>query len=211
MPVNITDKDEVFDDNFWNQLYKKELVPWSNAPANLLKNFVEYLPKGAKILDLGCGRGRNSFFLERLGFEVLGLDISETAIQQAKDKNSKCKFKVFDLMHEEWPKDFDAVIDFGFYHFLPSQYRKEYVSKLNNTLNNKGIYCQQSGRNDIEHSYNRIPGEYVPPELNKEDIVFNNYTVILCEELTIPPHDHWGKYPCWNLIARKNFENSNNF
>ena len=153
MPVNITDKDEVFDDNFWNQLYKKELVPWSNAPANLLKNFVEYLPKGAKILDLGCGRGRNSFFLERLGFEVLGLDISETAIQQAKDKNSKCKFKVFDLMHEEWPKDFDAVIDFGFYHFLPSQYRKEYVSKLNNTLNNKGIYCQQSGRNDIEHSY----------------------------------------------------------
>ena len=211
MPVNITDKDEVFDDNFWNQLYKKELVPWSNAPANLLKNFVEYLPKGAKILDLGCGRGRNSFFLERLGFEVLGLDISETAIQQAKDKNSKCKFKVFDLMHEEWPKDFDAVIDFGFYHFLPSQYRKEYVSKLNNTLNNKGIYCQQSGRNDIEHSYNRIPGEHVPPELNKEDIVFNNYTVILCEELTIPPHDHWGKYPCWNLIARKNFENSNNF
>jgi len=211
MPVNITDKDEVFDDNFWNQLYKKELVPWSNAPANLLKNFVEYLPKGAKILDLGCGRGRNSFFLERLGFEVLGLDISETAIQQAKDKNSKCKFKVFDLMHEEWPKDFDAVIDFGFYHFLPSQYRKEYVSKLNNTLNNKGIYCQQSGRNDIEHSYNRIPGEYVPPELNKEDIVFNNYTVILCEELTIPPRDHWGKYPCCNLIARKNFENSNNF
>tara|TARA_Y100000022_G_scaffold36740_1_gene29986 strand:+ start:1184 stop:1819 length:636 start_codon:yes stop_codon:yes gene_type:complete len=211
MPVNITDKDEVFDDNFWNQLYKKELVPWSNAPANLLKNFVEYLPKGAKILDLGCGRGRNSFFLERLGFEVLGLDISETAIQQAKDKNSKCKFKVFDLMHEEWPKDFDAVIDFGFYHFLPKQYRKEYVSKLNNTLNNQGIYCQQSGRNDIEHSYNRIPGGYVPPELNKEDIVFNNYTVILCEELTIPPHDHWGKYPCWNLIARKNFENSNNF
>ena len=41
MPVNITDKDEVFDDNFWNQLYKKEVVPWSNAPANLLKSLIE--------------------------------------------------------------------------------------------------------------------------------------------------------------------------
>ena len=103
MPVNITDKDEVFDDNFWNQLYKKEVVPWSNAPANLLKSLIEYLPTDAKILDLGCGRGRNSFFLDQYGYKVLGLDISETAIQQAKDKKSKCEFKVFDLMHEEWP------------------------------------------------------------------------------------------------------------
>ena len=203
MPVNITDKDEVFDDNFWNQLYKKEVVPWSNAPANLLKSLIEYLPTDAKILDLGCGRGRNSFFLDQHGYKVLGLDISETAIQQAKDKKSKCEFKVFDLMHEEWPKDFDAVIDFGFYHFLPETYRKNYMQKLYTSLKPNGIYCQQSGRNDIEHSYNRIPGEYIPPELNKEDIIFDKYNILLCEEITIPPHGQWKKYPCWNLIARK--------
>ena len=106
-------------------------------------------------------------------------------------------------MHEEWPKDFDAIIDFGFYHFLPETYRNNYMQKLNTSLKPNGIYCQQSGRNDIEHSYNRIPGEYIPPELNKEDIIFDKYNILLCEEITIPPHGQWKKYPCWNLIARK--------
>lgn len=203
MPVNITDIDEVFDADFWNSIYKKELVPWSNAPANLLKKFVEYLPKDAVILDLGCGRGRNSFFLEQCGYEVLGLDISKRAIAQANEKGTNCIFRQFDLMNEEWPIGFDAVIDFGFYHFLPETYRHEYVRKLNASLKPNGIYCQQSGRNDIEHSYNRIPGEYIPPELNKEDIIFDKYSILLCEEITIPPHGQWKKYPCWNLIARK--------
>ena len=51
MPVNITDIDEVFDADFWNSIYKKELVPWSNAPANLLKKFVEYLPKVTSLFE----------------------------------------------------------------------------------------------------------------------------------------------------------------
>ena len=204
MPVNITSKDEVYDNEFWDNIYSKDAVPWSDAPANFLKQFVKHLEPKYKILDLGCGRGRNSIYLNKLGFDVTGLDLSKEAIDQAKKIDSTCKFHQFDLMEQEWPRGFDAIIDFGFYHFIPNDKRQVYIENLLKSLNSNGIYCQQSGRNDLEHTYNRIPGEYIPPELDEAEILLTKYfDTISLEEITLPPHGQWKKYPCWNLIAKK--------
>jgi SAM-dependent methyltransferase len=42
------------------------------------------LPKESHILDLACGRGRHSMFLNRLGYKVTGVDLSENSIAFAK-------------------------------------------------------------------------------------------------------------------------------
>ena len=41
-------------------------------------------PAGARILDIGCGAGREAFALHAMGFRVTGVDISETAIEAAR-------------------------------------------------------------------------------------------------------------------------------
>lgn len=43
---------------------------------------IRQLPSGAKILDVGCGLGREAFALADLGFDVVGIDISKEAITQ---------------------------------------------------------------------------------------------------------------------------------
>lgn len=43
-----------------------------------------YLPHGARILDVGCGNGVISRHLGRMGYEVLGIDVSEKTISQAR-------------------------------------------------------------------------------------------------------------------------------
>src|SRR5699024_4430381 len=51
-----------------------------------------------KILDLACGIGRHSIQLNKLGYEVWGIYLSEKSIKEAKEEeNSKLHFDVFDM------------------------------------------------------------------------------------------------------------------
>lgn len=77
------------------------------------------LPDDAKILDLACGRGRHSIYLNKLGFDVTGIDLSKNSIDQAKaNENDKLKFEVHD-MRKPFPGEFDAVFNlftsFGYF------------------------------------------------------------------------------------------------
>ena len=74
------------------------------------------LPKKSyrKILDIGCGDG---FITSRLpGEEVIGVDISENAIQQARDKYKKLSHisfetaSLFELPESGWDQTFDLIV-----------------------------------------------------------------------------------------------------
>lgn len=79
------------------------------------KEFRKFINNGDKVLDLGCNAGRFSFYLEEnFQADVVGIDISETAIEYAnkvvKLKNSKCKFLVIDYTKLNFRNKFNAVI-----------------------------------------------------------------------------------------------------
>ena len=56
------------------------------------------LDKDDSILDLACGKGRHSIFLNSLGYNVTGLDLSKNSIEQAKtNESSSLHFEVHDM------------------------------------------------------------------------------------------------------------------
>jgi ubiquinone/menaquinone biosynthesis C-methylase UbiE len=55
--------------------------PWPES-----KRFISTLTKGSKVLDLGCGNGRNAIYLAKQGMKVTGIDFSEGLIKIAKNK-----------------------------------------------------------------------------------------------------------------------------
>lgn len=79
------------------------------------------LRKGDQVLDLACGRGRHSVELHRLGFDVVGMDISQESIAEARSAESAgLRFTIHD-MREPFPvKGLDAVLNlftsFGYFH-----------------------------------------------------------------------------------------------
>ena len=86
-----------------------------------MDNIIHYLnlPEDAKILDLACGRGRHSIYLNQLGFEVTGADLSENSIAEAqKFANDKLHFVVHD-MREKCNQKYDAILNlftsFGYF------------------------------------------------------------------------------------------------
>ena len=73
----------------------------------------------SKILDLACGRGRHSIYLHKMGFEVIGTDLSKNSIDLAKKHEQPgLSFKVQD-MSKALGLEFDAVFNL-FKHCLSS-------------------------------------------------------------------------------------------
>jgi SAM-dependent methyltransferase len=203
-PVNKDlDEYEVKLPNFWNKIYESGNPAWGKSPATVLSKFLEHF-NGDSVLDLGCGEGRNSLFLASVGYKVTGIDISETAISIAKKKKSTANFLCASLIEDTWPDNtYDIIIDFGLFHFIPYEYRQSYIKNIYNHLNTNGIYCNQSGRLVPESPI--VGKTYTPPQLTDKEILddFADFEFVFLEEDMLPPHNGYGKYPCWNFIVKK--------
>ncbi len=107
-----------FNTPYYHILYKDR--DYSEAQ-QFMDNLTNYLniPEGGKILDLACGKGRHSIYLNKLGFNVTGVDLSEESIKHAQQfENDTLKFDVHD-MSKPYPDTFDAVFNlftsFGYF------------------------------------------------------------------------------------------------
>ena len=107
-----------FDTPYYHILYKDR--DYKEAQV-FMENIVHYLnlPEDAKILDLACGKGRHSIYLNEMGFDVTGADLSENSIAEAKKfENDKLHFEVHD-MREKCTKKYDAILNlftsFGYF------------------------------------------------------------------------------------------------
>jgi SAM-dependent methyltransferase len=70
------------------------------------------LVKG-KILDVGCGAGRHSLYLQKKGFDVLGIDVSPLAIKVCKHRGLK-QAKVTSIEDADFkPDSFDTILMMG--------------------------------------------------------------------------------------------------
>ncbi len=79
------------------------------------------LPEGARVLDLCCGSGRHSLVLDKLGYNVTGVDLSETLLQEAKksDPIGAIRWLQGDMRKVPAEGPFDAVFNlftsFGYF------------------------------------------------------------------------------------------------
>ncbi|MHC5202070.1 class I SAM-dependent methyltransferase [Myroides sp. LJL119] len=107
-----------FDTPYYHTLYKDR----DQKEAELLiDNLTHYLnlDPGAKVLDLACGKGRHSVYLNSLGYDVTGMDLSTNSIESAKEfENPTLCFQVHD-MREPVDQKFDAIFNlftsFGYF------------------------------------------------------------------------------------------------
>lgn len=75
------------------------------------KKAMEYV-KG-RVLDIGCGAGRHSLYLQKKGLDVLGIDNSPLAIKVCKLRGLK-KAKIMSIEDIDFkPKSFDTIIMMG--------------------------------------------------------------------------------------------------
>lgn len=110
-----------FDTPYYHILYKDR----DHEEAQLfIDNLNQYLnlPEDAQVLDLACGRGRHSVYLNKLGHKVIGADLSVNSINYAKQfENDTLKFVVHD-MREPFEEKFDTILNlFTSFGYFPDE------------------------------------------------------------------------------------------
>jgi SAM-dependent methyltransferase len=107
-----------FDSPYYHILYKNRNEEEAQV---FMDNITHYLnmPENGTILDLACGKGRHSIYLNKLGYQVTGVDLSENSIAIANESsNETLQFKTHD-MREPMNETFDAVFNlftsFGYF------------------------------------------------------------------------------------------------
>jgi tellurite methyltransferase len=95
---------------YWNELYSKENY-FGTGQTILANSAKELIDKYhfQKILELGCGQGRDSVFFAKYGYDVTATDISENAINFVKKIKNESNLKNLNLFVHDTKKPFDFL------------------------------------------------------------------------------------------------------
>ncbi len=129
-----------FDSEYYHILYKDRDY---NEAQNFMKNLVSFLnlKKNSYILDLACGKGRHSVFLNKIGFQVKGVDLSKNSIEFAKNfEKNGLSFSKHD-MRNPFLEKFDAIFNLftSFGYFDDDETNIKVLQNIKNGLKPKGI------------------------------------------------------------------------
>ncbi|GAA3518104.1 class I SAM-dependent methyltransferase [Aquimarina addita] len=129
-----------FDTPYYHILYKDRGSKEAQEFMDTLTQYL-HLEKGDKILDLACGKGRHSIYLNTLGFDVVGADLSKNSIAHASQfENETLHFKVHDMCkpyNEQFSAVFNLFTSFGY--FEKEEDNLNTIKAIKSDLNSNGL------------------------------------------------------------------------
>ena len=129
-----------FNSKYYHILYRnrdeQEAVFFLNKIINHIK-----LKKG-KVLDVACGKGRHAKYLNKIGFDVVGIDLSKNSIDFAKKhENEKLKFYVHDMRNVFKKNEYNLVTNLftSFGYFEDHKDEQKAINSMAKNLKKEGM------------------------------------------------------------------------
>ncbi len=191
----------------WEERYVTGDVPWDlGQPDPHLRRVLEDhpVPVGTA-LDIGCGTGTNVVWLAQQGFEVVGLDVSPTAIAQARASADaagvSCHLAVSNFLTDPVPGGpFDFVCDRGVMHLFDDPGRRSlFAARVAESLKPGGLWHSLAGSTDGP------PRDTGPPRRSAAEITqaLEPYFELLELRATTFDEDQHAGALAWVIVARR--------
>jgi len=195
----------------YDKRYNTENYYWGLIPNTLCYEIMRLKPpaKPFKVLDIGCGEGKDAVFLARNGYNVAAFDISDKGLEKAKELAAKCNVNVdffkADLRDYKLETDYDIIFSSGVFHYLPRRLREGVIDNLKAHTNPNGINIINVF---VKKPFIQLPPDLEVSELNADDwksgeifTYYHDWLFQKCEETIFKcnsggtPHKH-----CMDII-----------
>jgi SAM-dependent methyltransferase len=154
---------EWFDSPYYHILYKHRDHEEASAFIDKLVDYLK-IKNNHKILDLACGKGRHSIYLNKKGFDVVGVDLSEQSIELASNyANERLHFEIHDMRHDFAHNEFDFIVNLftSFGYFETKTEHEQAIHAVATAMKDNGIFVL-----DFLNPYTVI--HHLKPEERKE-------------------------------------------
>lgn len=123
-----------------------------------------YSLEGTKILDVGCGNGKDCKYISEKGFDINGIDLSVGMLKIAKEKVPNGKFEIMDIADITYSEDsYDGIISNCSLFHIPSEELPKTLESFRRILKPNGklllILQEGNGETMIEEPYR--PGVHI--------------------------------------------------
>ncbi len=182
---------------FWNNFYKNNLAV--SRPSDFAIFILKFLKKNnSKIIDIGCGNGRDLFFFKKNKIDFIGIDLSKNATQLIKKKleNKQDKNKIFnnDFVRFDYKKN--VRTKFSIYsrftwHTINQKNEDIFLNKISNLPNLTYLFIEtRSIKDDLcgvgkKIGKNEFVTDHYRRFINKKDLIKKlqkNFKIIYLKE-----------------------------
>lgn len=203
----------------YEEKYNQQEYYWGITPNRLCYEIMKLMPpiKPYKVLDIGCGEGKDAVFLAKNGYQVTAFDLAESGLKKAGELAMRNMVEVDFFranINEFVLKDtYDIIFSSGVFHYLAEEKRKPFVEMLKahtckNGLNVINVFVQKPFIDvapDLEESEKKIKKHWRTGELDcyYHDWLFHERSELIfdCNSGGVP-HKH-----CMDVvIAQKMFD-----
>ncbi len=132
--------------NYYDKKYVEDAYYWGTEPSHQCYAILRHLPptKRLRLLDIGCGEGRDAVFFARNGYEVTAFDLAEAGVEKtqrlARQAGVSLKAFVADVNTYRPDSAYDIYYSNGVLHYIAPALRKEIFDSYKANTPKGGIH-----------------------------------------------------------------------
>ncbi|GHU73071.1 hypothetical protein AGMMS49992_10500 [Clostridia bacterium] len=142
--------DKTHESVYYNEAYSKEEYYWGVEPSSMCLEVLRLMPptRPLRLLDIGCGEGKDAVFFARCGYIVSAFDLAEVGLEKTRLLAEQARVSVRTFKANLWyyrlDENYDILYSSGVFAYIKPELRAEIMNNYKSHVSDGGLVAFQT-------------------------------------------------------------------